>query len=545
MPCSFSSRAAGLVLAIALMEAAAGYVMDVRLARAGERIVHDLRVAIYAQLQRLSLGFHQRRPTGDLVTRVTGDVNAVGTLFSSTLGTLVSAALTLVGMVVVGFLLDPVLAIVAFATAPVLAVIAFRFRLRMSTLAKEQRTMEGEIASLATEALSSIQQVKALGSERHEHERLERKSEERRVAGYEAILIEGRFTRIIDVLGAIGTAAVLVVGVFRVEAGATSPGDVVVMVSYAHRIYRPLRTMAREWVRLARAMARADRVAEILASDDALVERVTTWRDGRARGEVAFDGVSFAYEAGRPVLTDVSLTIPAGQRVAVVGRSGAGKSTFAALAARFYDPDAGRVLIDGVDVARPPAALDARPGRPRAPGRGPVHRDRRREHRAGGSTRTPTRSSAPPRPPARTGSSASSRRGTTPSSTRAGPACRAGSASASPSRGRSSATRPSSCSMSRRPGSTPRARPMSSPAWTCSCAGRTTVIISHSLALARRAERVVVLEIGTGHPGRRRQRISSKRRAPSGSSRSSRGSWHASRAGAVRPSPIPGYRRRA
>jgi ABC-type multidrug transport system fused ATPase/permease subunit len=97
-------------------------------------------------------------------------------------------------------------------------------------------------------------------------------------------------------------------------------------------------------------MARADRVAEILASDDALVERVTTWRGGRARGEVTFDGVSFAYEAGRPVLTDVSLAIPAGQRVAVVGRSGAGKSTFAALAARFYDPDAGRVLIDGVDA---------------------------------------------------------------------------------------------------------------------------------------------------------------------------------------------------
>jgi ATP-binding cassette, subfamily B, bacterial len=145
---------AGLVLAIALMEAVGAYIMDVRLMRAGERIVHDLRVAIYAHLQRLSLGYHQRRHHGDLVTRVTGDVSAVGGLFSSSLGTLVSAGLTLIGMVVVGLILDPVLALVAFATAPVLATIAFRFRRRIRTLSRRQRAMEGEIASLAAEALS-------------------------------------------------------------------------------------------------------------------------------------------------------------------------------------------------------------------------------------------------------------------------------------------------------------------------------------------------------------------------------------------------------
>jgi ATP-binding cassette, subfamily B, bacterial len=346
----------GLVLAIALLEAVGGYVMDVRLMRAGERIVHDLRIAIYAHLQRLSLGFHQRRHTGDLVTRVTGDVNAVGTIFSSSLGTLVSSGLTLIGMIVVGFILDPLLALVAFATSPLLAVIAFRFRRRMKKLARRQRAMEGEIASLAAEALTSIQQVKALGSERHEHERLERKSEERLEAGYEATLVEGRFTRVLDVVGAIATAAVLVVGVFRVEAGALSPGDLVVMVAYARRVYRPLRAMSREWVRLSRAMARAERVAEVLATDDALEEGGRTPPAGAARGRLDFDRVSFAYEAERPALSDVSLTIPAGQRVAVVGRSGAGKSTLAALAARFYDPRAGRVLIDGVDAREYPVA---------------------------------------------------------------------------------------------------------------------------------------------------------------------------------------------
>jgi ATP-binding cassette, subfamily B, bacterial len=347
---------AGLVLAIALMEAAGGYLMDVRLMRAGERIAHDLRIAIYAQLQRLSLGYHQRRHTGDLVTRVTGDVSAVGTVFSSSLGTLVSAALTLIGMVVVGFILDPMLALVAFATAPLLAVIAFRFRRRIRTLSRRQRAMEGEIASLAAESLSSIQQVRALGSEQHEHERLERKSEERLAAGYEATLVEGRFTRVIDVVGAIGTAAVLVVGVFRVEAGALSPGDLVVMVTYARRVYRPLRLIAREWVRLSRAMARAERVAEVLAAEEMLEDRGGPPPDEPARGEVELDAVSFAYEGGRPALTDVSLTIPAGQRLALVGRSGAGKSTLAALTARLYDPDSGRVLLDDVDVRDLPLA---------------------------------------------------------------------------------------------------------------------------------------------------------------------------------------------
>jgi ATP-binding cassette, subfamily B, bacterial len=347
---------AALVLAIALMEAAGGYVMDVRLMRAGERIVHDLRVAIYAHLQRLSLGFHRRRHTGDLVTRVTGDVNAVGSIFSSSLGTLVSSALMLAGMIVVGFFLDPLLALVAFATAPLLAVIAFRFRRRMKALAKRQRTMEGEIASLAAEALTSIHQVKALGSESHEHERLERKSEERLRAGYEATLVEGRFTRVLDIVGALATAAVLVVGVFRVEAGALSPGDLVVMVAYARRVYRPLRSISREWVRLSRAMARAERVAEVLAADEVLAEGSDAKPVGRIQGQLEFDGVSFSYDAARPALSDVSLTIPAGQRVALVGASGAGKSTLAALAARFYDPTEGRVLIDGVDARNYPLA---------------------------------------------------------------------------------------------------------------------------------------------------------------------------------------------
>ena len=341
---------AALVVGIALADAFASYQMDVRLARAGERIVHDLRVAIYAHLQRLSLSFHERRHTGDLVTRLTGDVNAVGDLFSSSLGTLVSAVFTLAGMLVVSLLIDPILALAAFAVSPVLALVTFRYRRRMRVLARHQRAREADIAALANEALSSARQVKAFGTERFEHVRLRQASEDRLEAGLAAARVQGRFSRQVDVLGAVATTVVLVVGVVRVAAGALSPGELVIMASYARRIYRPLREIARESGRVSKAMARADRIGEILAADDLLEDRGRVSPTSKANGDVEFRSVSFGYDTARPVLGDASLHLRAGERCVVVGRSGAGKSTLAALLARFYDPWSGEVLIDGQDA---------------------------------------------------------------------------------------------------------------------------------------------------------------------------------------------------
>jgi ATP-binding cassette subfamily B protein len=341
---------AGLVLVISAVDALASYQMEIRLRRAGESVAHALRVAVYAHLQRLSLSFHERRQQGDLVARATGDVHAVGQLFSESLGALASSALLLVGMLVVSFLIDPVLAGAAFSVAPLLGALTFQTRRRVKAVARRQRAKEGEIASLATETLSAMREVKALGSERFERDRLERISEERQETGLEAARIEGRFAGAVDVLGAVGAAVVLVVGVFRVASGAVSPGDLVVMASYARRVHRPLRDLARQAGRVGRALVRAERVAEVLASDDVFEELPNAHRGPRARGELELDSVSFSYTPERPVLAGLSLRIPAGQKVALSGPSGAGKSTVAALLARFYDPDAGRLLIDGRDL---------------------------------------------------------------------------------------------------------------------------------------------------------------------------------------------------
>jgi ATP-binding cassette subfamily B protein len=339
-----------IVIAISAADAIAQYCADLWLQSAGERITHELRVAVYEHLQRLSLGFHQRRQKGDLVNRLTGDVTAVGALFSDSLGSIVQRGLMLLGMIVVVFVLDPMLGLVSIAMMPALAAVSWVYRRRVRVQARLQRAQEGQIASLAGEALSAMPVVKAFGSEGYEHERVRSRSAERMAIGMRVARLQARFDGLVGVLSAVGTALVIVVGVLRVAAGALTPGGLLVFVSYARKAHSPLRSLAREATKVARAMARAERIAELLAADEMLEERPGAYHGARARGEVGLEDVSFAYEPERPVLRGLSLHVAPGERVAVIGPSGSGKSTLAALIARFHDPVAGRVVIDGRDA---------------------------------------------------------------------------------------------------------------------------------------------------------------------------------------------------
>ena len=341
---------AALVLAIVLLNTLGNHFADDRLESAAERIVHRLRVATYSRLQRLSLAFHEQRRTGNLVSHVTGDVNAVGSLFADSLGGLASAGMVLLGMLAVSLIIDPLVAITAFAAAPALAIISLRYQPRVRALAKRRRALAGEIASLSDESLSSVRAVKALGGESFEEQRLERKSEELQHISRESNRLEGRMSILVDSVGGLALALVVVVGVLRGAAGAISIGELIVLYTYARRIDRPLRGIARTVSRASRSMARAERIAEILASDEVVEDRPGAFSGARARGEIELKDVEFSYEAGRPAIAGLSLHVPAGQRLALVGRSGAGKSTLAALMARLYDPTRGQVLIDGRDA---------------------------------------------------------------------------------------------------------------------------------------------------------------------------------------------------
>jgi ATP-binding cassette subfamily B protein len=339
---------AAVVVALAIAEAAAQYACDLWLQAAGERISHDLRVRVYEHLQRLSLGFHQRRQKGDLVTRVTGDVNAMGDLFSQSLGEMVQAALLATGMTVVLLVIDPVLALISLCTSPVLAMLSYAYRQRVRSQARVRRAHEGQIASVANEALSAMAVVKAFGSENYESARVREGSERRLAAGVAVARLQARFDGMVGAVRAISTALVLVVGAVRVSHGAISAGELLVFASYTRKAQSPMRSFARELTKVAAAMAKADRVAELLGADDVLPDG--DHRGGRAAGDVRLEGVSFGYGDERPVLEGVSLDVRPGERVALMGPSGVGKSTLGALVARFFDPDRGRVLLDGRDV---------------------------------------------------------------------------------------------------------------------------------------------------------------------------------------------------
>lgn len=339
-----------LILAIAVAESASTYFTGLWLQSAGERIAHQLRVAIYDHLQRLSLAYHQRTPKGDLLTRVTEDVNDMGELFSDTLGEMLQSALLALGMTIVLLFIDPVLALLSLVTAPLLVVISFVFRRKVRDRARRQRHHEGDLASIANEALSAMTVVKAFGAEEQEAARVRTRSEQRMGVGVEVARLQARFDGTVGVIRALATALVTVVGVFRVAKGELSVGDLIIFVSYTRKASSPMRSFAREAAKLTAAMARADRIAEVLTEDDVIEDRPHAYDGGRARGEIELRDVTFRYAGERAALHDVSIKLEAGERLALTGPSGAGKSTLAALVARFYDPTDGRVLIDGRDA---------------------------------------------------------------------------------------------------------------------------------------------------------------------------------------------------
>jgi ABC-type multidrug transport system fused ATPase/permease subunit len=339
-----------LVVAIALAEALADYFSDLWLYSAGERITHTLRVAVYEHLHRLSLGYHQRTQKGDLVARVTEDVTSVGDLFAESLGTIAQGVLLLLGMALVTLAIDPVLALISFLAIPALAYLSFRYRVRVRQGARVQRAHEGEIASLAGEALSAMAVVKTSGSERFEGQRVHVRSEERMRVGIQVSRLQARFDGLVGVVSAVATALVIAVGVLRISAGSLSAGGLIVLAAYVRRLNNPLRGIAREATKVSRTMARADRIAEILAVDELLEDRPGAYSGPPARGEIRLEDVTFRYADDRPVVDGLDLEIPAGSCVALMGPSGAGKSTVGALIVRMFDPASGRVLIDGRDA---------------------------------------------------------------------------------------------------------------------------------------------------------------------------------------------------
>ena len=338
------------LVALVLLAGVADYWATRLLSAAGLHVANDLRLSVLARLQRQSLRFHGKHRVGDLTARVTSDVAYTQDMLVQVLATLLPATALMIGMFVVMVTLDPVFTVLALLSTPPLIWATRRARKELRTAARRVRKADGALASAATEDLSAIHLVQVFGLE---HERLRHfagLSETSLTAGVDSVRVQSRFGPLVEVAGVVSTAMVLWFGAERVLSGHLTLGVLLVFITYLGSLYKPVKQLTKLSQVVSKGAAALERVGEVM---DAPVDIVDT--PGAVavpiRGQIEFRNVSFSY--GRePVLRDLSLTIEAGQNVALVGPTGAGKSTIAALIPRLADVTAGQVLVDGIDVRR-------------------------------------------------------------------------------------------------------------------------------------------------------------------------------------------------
>lgn len=316
----------------------------------GQRMVNDLRSDLYQHLQRLSLTFHANRQVGDLLYRLTADTYAVQTLTMNGVFPIVSAAMFLGGMTVVLARLDWVLTLVALGVCPVLYAAIRRMSGRISDVSVSARELESGMYSIVQNGLSAIRVVQAFTQEQAEHRRFLDQSSASLLANRRLYLVQTAYGGVVNTLIAAGTGLVLWLGAWRVLSGDMSVGDVLVFLGYVAALYAPVSAVSQTYGTIQGAKAGIWRVFEILEAPE-VVNSGPVVLDRRAlRGEVRFEDVGFSYDGRRAVLSNVSFVAPAGGSVALVGPTGAGKTTIVSLLPRFYDPRAGRVLLDGRDL---------------------------------------------------------------------------------------------------------------------------------------------------------------------------------------------------
>ncbi len=335
------------VLVLAALSGAVYYTQSILLAAVGQRIVQDLRKDVFHQMQRLSLPFHRKATSGDLLMRLTGDMVMLRDMILASLVTVMTQTLVLVSVIALMATVSLKLTLVAIVLAPLLYFLFYFFRSRMIDAARQQRRREGYLASSLEEVLLAIPMIQAYTAEAKEDERFRQLCKKSARAGLRGARLEAGMQRMVDITIAVGTCLVLWFGTREVLAGHLTPGHFLVFLAYLRSVYRPVRGISKVTERTARASAAAERVLEVLHAKREVKDARDAVLASPLHGEIAFDKVSFAYEDGTVALRDVSFHIRPGERVALVGPTGAGKSTLFALILRFYKPAEGEVRIDG------------------------------------------------------------------------------------------------------------------------------------------------------------------------------------------------------
>lgn len=344
--------AAAASVALVAVAAVVGYLTSYLSGAAAERIGADMRSAVYARLLDLSPRFHDRNRSGDLVTRLTGDVGHVQDALVAWFVIVLPEALTLVGMAVVIVAIDPAMGIASFVILPPLIVLTIVRRRRMRSARRQARARQGRLAARAGETVRHIRAVQAFGQQAAERERFHTDNVRLTEAQVYSLDVESRYGPAADMLLAAGAGFVLWLGVLRVTSGRMSLGVLLVVLAYLGSLYGPVRSLTRLASTMARGAASKERIVAVLGSTEHVAEHPHPVAAPALSAGLSVRDVTFGYVQGTPVLRNVSLTLRPGERVCLVGPSGAGKSTLLSLLVRLYDPGSGQIELDGVDLRR-------------------------------------------------------------------------------------------------------------------------------------------------------------------------------------------------
>jgi len=345
----------GLFLLSAVVYAVASYAQTYLVGWVGQRALQDLRVRLFIHLQRLSIGFYSRNRTGVIISRITNDVEALDQLVEDGMATLIQSGLMLIGVVVILFVLDPHLALLTFLVLPLLAVGAFVFRIASADAYRLTREKIAAITGYLQETLSGIRVVRAFGQERAHIRRFRELNDENRAANMTTVKLNAAYFPAVELLSALVTVEILVIGGIEAINGHTSTGVVFAFIAALNNFFDPIQQLSQLYTTYQSGMAALDKIFDLLDEQPDLADAPDAAPLPAIRGEIRFDDVSFGYgtrdgDGDMWALRDVDLVIPPGQTVALVGETGAGKSTFAKLVSRFYDPTSGAVLVDGHDL---------------------------------------------------------------------------------------------------------------------------------------------------------------------------------------------------
>ena len=317
----------------------------------GQRILFDLRQQLFNHLQSLSFRFFDGRPAGKIMSRITNDTNAIGELINGGLITMVMEVTHLLGIVVILVWMDWQLALLSFIMMPLLYFIVAKLRPKIEGSWSRSRSTMSSINGNLNETIQGIRVIQAFSRQRTNNERFNSINTRNKQAFMRAITLESTVYPLVELIGMLGTCIVVWFGAVRVMEGAITLGFIMAFINYLWRFWGPLSALSKVYSQLLSAMASAERIFEVLDTDQEVKNSSEARELPQVRGEVAFENVSFRYEENKPdVLHDVTFHVKPGQKVALVGPTGAGKSTIVNLLMRFYDASGGTVRIDGIDV---------------------------------------------------------------------------------------------------------------------------------------------------------------------------------------------------